>query len=308
MRAACVVVLAPVLDDDDGFGEAAELLDVEQLVAHAGVEGLHVGVLPRRAGLDERRLSAAEAAPVLQGVRGQLRAVVAAHVRRRSALGGESLKYGDGLVCVDAPCDVHRERLAGELVDDVQQLDHPPVGGLIELEVQGPHVIGTLGPQPAARNGRLAQALAFAAPRWDSEAFLAPQPLHALAVDRVPELTQAHVRAAVPPPRPLDRDLAQQPTQHDVLVGHLGLVALRGAMLSHDSARPALADTEAVLQHQDRAAPAGWAHQFPRAISFSACVSSAWSATIRFNRAFSRSSSLRRLASSAFIPPYWLRQ
>ena len=56
MRSVRVVVLAPVFDDDDGFGEAAELLDVEQFVAGAAVEGLHVGVLPGRAGLDERRL------------------------------------------------------------------------------------------------------------------------------------------------------------------------------------------------------------------------------------------------------------
>ena len=41
----------------------------------------------------------------------------------------------------------------------------------------------------------------------------------------------------------------------------------------------------------------------PFAISFSAAISSDWSATIRFNRAFSTSSSFRRLTSSAFIPP-----
>jgi hypothetical protein len=35
------------------------------------------------------------------------------------------------------------------------------------------------------------------------------------------------------------------------------------------------ADVEPVLEHQDRLAPTGWAHQFPRAISFSACASTA---------------------------------
>jgi hypothetical protein len=42
------------------------------------VEGLHERVMPRRSGLDERRLSVAEATPVAQGVRGKLGAVVAA--------------------------------------------------------------------------------------------------------------------------------------------------------------------------------------------------------------------------------------
>jgi hypothetical protein len=64
MWSVVVAVLAPVLDDDDGFGEAAELFEVEQLVAGAGVEGLHVGVLPRRAGLDERGLGPRVATPV----------------------------------------------------------------------------------------------------------------------------------------------------------------------------------------------------------------------------------------------------
>ena len=46
----------------------------------------------------------------------------------------------------------------------------------------------------------------------------------------------------------------------------------------------------------------------PREISFSATFSSSLSATRRFREVFSRSSSRNRLASSAFIPPYWLRQ
>jgi hypothetical protein len=52
VRAAVVVVLAPVLHDDRGFGQASEQLDVEQLVADARVKGLHERVLPRASGLD----------------------------------------------------------------------------------------------------------------------------------------------------------------------------------------------------------------------------------------------------------------
>lgn len=56
-----VVVLAPVLDDYARFGQAGELLDVEQLVADAAVERLDERVLPPRARLDERGLGSAEA-------------------------------------------------------------------------------------------------------------------------------------------------------------------------------------------------------------------------------------------------------
>src|SRR3954453_11974073 len=98
MWPASVVILAPVLDHHDGFGQAAELLDVEQLVTDAAVEGLNVGVLPRRAGFDERRLGPSEATPVAQGVCGQLGPVIAADVRRRATPSGDLLEHGHGLV------------------------------------------------------------------------------------------------------------------------------------------------------------------------------------------------------------------
>jgi hypothetical protein len=68
-------------------------------------------------------------------VRGQLGAVVAADVRRRPASGGEVVEHRDRLVCVDAAGDVHGQRFARVLVDDVEQRQHAPVSGLVELEV-----------------------------------------------------------------------------------------------------------------------------------------------------------------------------
>jgi len=41
-------------------------------------------------------------------------------------------------------------------------------------------------------------------------------------------------------------------------------------MLPHHPACPALADAKTVAKHRDRLAPADWAYQFPRDISFSA--------------------------------------
>src|SRR3954463_5767384 len=92
----------------------------------------------------------------------------------------EALEHVDGLVGVDAARDVDRERFAGELVDDVEQLEHAAVGGLIELEVQRPHVTGPLGPQPVGRHGRLTEAPALAPTGRNPEAFFAPETLHAL--------------------------------------------------------------------------------------------------------------------------------
>jgi hypothetical protein len=67
------------------------------------------------------------------------------------------------------------------LVDDVAQLDAPPIGGLVELKVQRPYVVGALGTQTAGAAVPEAPALATAR-RRSSQAFVAPQPLDPLAV------------------------------------------------------------------------------------------------------------------------------
>jgi hypothetical protein len=97
-------------------------------------------------------------------------------------------------------------------------------------------------------------------------------------------------------------------TQGSVAVRLSRPMALGRAVLPDQLARPPLGDPEHLLEVLDGAAPAGRAHQFPRPSSFSASIWSSLSATIRFNLAFSPSSSLSRLTSSAFSPPYWARQ
>ena len=92
-------------------------------------------------------------------------------------------------------------------------------------------------------------------------------------------------------------------TQHPVAVRLGRPVALRGPVLANQPARPSLGDAQHALEMRDRAAAACWAHQFPFPSSLSASICSSLSATIRFSRAFSPSSSFSRLAASAFIPP-----
>ncbi len=143
------------------------------------------------------------------------------------------------------------------------------------LEVKRPHVIGALRTQPLCRHGRLPEPAALAPTLRHPQPLLAPQPLHPLAVDLPALLAQAMVRAAVPPPRSLCRDLPQLRPQRPIVPGARGLVTLRGAMLPHIPARPALGQPQAVAQHRDRLTPPDRAHQFPLAISFNARFSNA---------------------------------
>ena len=78
--------------------------------------------------------------------------------------------------------------------------------------------------------------------------------------------------------------------------------ALGRAVLAHHPTRPTLRDPEPHLEplNGDPATVRG--HHFPSANSLSIALSSSASANNFFNRAFSASSSLSRLASEALIP------
>ena len=226
----------------------------------------------------------------------------------RPGLGEDALEPGDRVVGVDAPRAADLQRLAGELVDDVQELQDAPVGGLVVLEVQRPHVIGALGPQPVGRHGRVAEALALAPAYGNAQALLAPQPLHALAVHRPALLAQLGVRAAVAPARPLLRELAQPRAQRAIV---RRARTAGGAVSSGAARRSGTPDA--------RTAPCGPSASGPPGAAGPGSPVSRRDLLQRVDLellvgddplqlAFSRSSSFSRLTSSAFIPPYCARQ
>lgn len=194
----------------------------------------------------------------------KLRAVVAADELRAAATRGEdSVQHPDGSVGIDPPATLDDEGLARELVDDMQQLQDPAVGSLVELEVDRPHMIGALSGQPCSGHRRVSQPPALSAAHRHTQALLAPQTLHPLSVHLPALAAQRGMRAAVAPPRPLAGDLTQPATQRPVISGDTRLPALGGAVLSYVSARPPLREPETVLEHQDRGSTTRRAHQFP---------------------------------------------
>ncbi len=48
----------------------------------------------------------------------------------------DPVEHVDDLVSVDAALGLHRQRLAGELVNDIEQLHRAAVVGHVELEVE----------------------------------------------------------------------------------------------------------------------------------------------------------------------------
>jgi hypothetical protein len=180
---------------------------------------------------------------------GELRAVVTADEPRRGAsFGNQALQHGHGGVGVDPAVDLDGEGFAGVLVHDVEQLEDPPVEGLVELVVQRPHMIRVLGRQPVRRDGRAAKSLAFAPLGRHAEAFLAPQALDGLAVHGPALLAQHGVGAAIAPPGMDAAELPQLGAEGLVPLGLDRLVTLGGAVLPDQLARPPLGDPEHLLE------------------------------------------------------------
>ena len=174
------------------------------------------------------------------------------------------------MVGVDRPCDLGRQRLAGVLVNDVQQLHGSPVGCGVELEIQRPDVVGPLRTKTDGRHERGADPLPFAFAGRHPQPLLTPQPLDLLAVHQPALVADSRPREPVAPARMLPRELPQPDAQRFVAIVAVALSPLRGAVLTGDPARPPLRQRKPLLQHRHGLASARRAHQFPRAISFNA--------------------------------------
>ena len=109
----------------------------------------------------------------------------------------EVLDDGDDVLGGAGTVDPDRQRLAGVLVNDVAQLEPALVGGLVEHEVDRPHVTGMRGAQPLLLTRTYPPALAC--PHGTPQALLAPDPACALAIDR-PTLPQQDLMRGLPTP------------------------------------------------------------------------------------------------------------
>src|SRR3954467_7945798 len=94
----------------------------------------------------------------------------------------EAFDDGHDVIGGAAPSDVHGQGLAGVLVEDAAQLQAPAIGALVELEVDGPHVVRSLRPQqrpPARRPGPACASRATGG----AQPLVPPQAPRPLAVD-----------------------------------------------------------------------------------------------------------------------------
>jgi len=116
-----------------------------------------------------------------------------------SSLFNDVVEGGDRAVRVDATFDEPAELFPGVLDDDVEQLQHLAVGGPVELEVERPDVIRSLGSEPVRRARRGPETPTLSLPVRYFQALLAPQTLDLLAVSVPAFVSQHRPRLAIAP-------------------------------------------------------------------------------------------------------------
>ena len=189
-----------------------------------------------------------------------------------------------------------RQALARVLVHDREDLHRPAIPRPVTHEVIRPDVMPVRRPQPEARAVREPQAPPFRLLQRHLQPFASPEPRHPLVVHPPALPPQQSRHRPVPVAAILTRQRGHALRQGPRLGGHPRGLALGATGLAHHPACPPLRDAQASLHLHDGRATPGRAQKFPDVTSLRMALSSAWSATSRFNRVFSRSSSFRRLA------------
>ena len=153
---------------------------------------------------------------------------------------------GHDAVGIDVAGHHNGRALPGELVDDVEQFQGPAIGGLVELEVEGPQDVGPDRAHGPHHHSFAAQRL-LALPIGDFEAFGTPEALYPLVVD-LPAFAPGHDgRPSPAPARTRGREGAQAaPQGHLVVAGDGWCIALGGPVLADDPAGVALGDPEPI--------------------------------------------------------------
>ena len=189
-----------------------------------------------------------------------------------------------------------RQALPRVLVQHCQQLQRTPVVRPRGHEIVRPDVAPIQRPQPDARSVVEPQPTSLRLPLRHLQPLLPPDPLHPLVV-HPPALDAEHVRdASVAVAAESTRESHDITSERPLVTRHFPRPALGRAWLPEHPARSPLRRPELLSYTHHTTSSALGAQKFPSAASSRISLSSVKSATARFRRPFSRSSSFRRRA------------
>lgn len=296
MRPYRVEAIAPSLDHDLGLLQAVEDFLVEALIAQLAVEGFTIAVLPWTAWLDVQRPDAELCKPAANDLGRHFRTVIGADVFWNTSGEHHVGHRLDDAKAVDPARDADGQTFPGELIDQGHEAEFAAVMGLRLDKVVAPDMIAMLRPEPDA--GSVVQPEPAARPvfPWYFQPLATPDPLDAITADPPTRLGQQRRDPTIAVTPVLRRQRDNRSRQCIFIGSDDGRILLRSAGLVDDPAGVTFRQTILCLNAFNcLPAPLG-AYKFPEATSLRTCFSSDRSATSRFRRTFSRSSSFIRFA------------
>ena len=225
----------------------------------------------------------------------ELRSVVRADVDRHPAVNEQLGKTRQYVLRVEAPRHVNCQALARVLVDDRQQAQLPPIRRAVEHEVVGPDVVAVLGTPTHDRAVGKPEPATLRLLRRHLQPLLPPEPFHSLVVHPPTLLPEQRRHPPVAVAAEAGSQRHQPCDQCSLIRGLAGNVALRRPCLSDDATGASFRDLLCCPYVCHRPTSFRRAQKLPWATSRRIELSSAWSATRRLSRAFSRSSSFQPL-------------
>ena len=177
-----VVLPSPVLYHHSILGQSPKLLSVEGFFSKAGVETLHVSILPWASWLDVEGLNPLFGKPATKPAFDELRAVVASDVIESSLALDKRGHDPSGLSGVCPTVHVDAQALARVLVDHVEHAKLASAQGRVVNEVPGPDVIAMPRLVRKARRGASKHSLGLLG--QNGEAKFPAKPLNHAGPDR----------------------------------------------------------------------------------------------------------------------------
>lgn len=303
MRPRLVVPASVRLGQHVSFLETAKDFPLDELVPQAAVEGLTEGVLPgtRRPAADE--LDPAPSGPLGHDVRDEFRPVVAADMGGDAAQRDQPLQHRDDIGRLESPGHLQVQAQPGMLIDDGEEPQGPAIRRVVLEEIQAPHVIGPR----RAEAGHLSQEFP---PRpmpflgLDLQPQELPESMEGVLADVLDGVAHDFPHPVLPKARLRARPGGQEGFQALVSLAGSGRIAEAGPTPAEDPTGQPFGDLGESLQNCLEGRPAlSRAQAFPRKASLRIRLASSASANSVFNRAFSFSNALRRLASGVLNPP-----
>ena len=127
MGAVVIIVGAPSRDQFSGMAQVGEQVLVQALVPQAAVEAFHEAVLHRLSRSNVVPLDLAILLPFQNGVRGQLRPIIADHHAGIATRSGDVIEFPSYALPRQRGIDHTGQAFPAEVIDDAQDTEPAPI-------------------------------------------------------------------------------------------------------------------------------------------------------------------------------------